>query len=125
MSLRRRCSTASKTSALPNYEPDERALELIRALRRGDKPATEIDRLNRARREDFEQDIKLKRFYGFGLPFIMTAQVLIADVGFFLYAHYGVEWKVEASVMHVWLAATVIEVIAVVLVVTQYLFPKR
>ncbi len=63
--------------------------------------------------------------YGTRLFWLMVVQLGIADVGFFLYAWLGVHWKVSASVMNVWLGATVIEVIGVVLVVTRSLFPME
>lgn len=55
----------------------------------------------------------------------MVAQLIAADTGFFLYAQWGKNWDVDSSIMHVWLGATVVEVIGIVLVVTRYLFPRR
>lgn len=55
----------------------------------------------------------------------MVAQLAAADAGFFLYAELGRDWDIEASIMHVWLGATVVEVVGIVLVVTRYLFPRR
>lgn len=63
--------------------------------------------------------------YGTRLFWLMVGQLFIADVGFFLYASIGVSWNVTASVMNVWLGASVIEVIGVVLVVTRSLFPME
>lgn len=108
----------------PEETHSQRAREIIRQLRRGERPAQIVGRLNRLQALDYSQDIRLKRFYGYFLPSIMIGQLLIADLGFFLYA-VGVDWDVETSVMHVWLGATVIEVIAVVVIVTRYLFPRR
>jgi hypothetical protein len=76
-------------------------------------------------RADFKQDIGLKKTYAISLLVGLGAQLVIADVVFVLYAALGVHWKISASVMDVWIGATVVEVIAVVLVVTTYLFPNR
>ena len=53
------------------------------------------------------------------------AQVLIADVAFYLYAWLGRDWDLPVEAISVWLTATVVQVIAVVLVITRYLFPDR
>ena len=76
------------------------------------------------RKEDIKSDIALKRMYARWMLGLMTAQIVIADVGFFLYG-FGVEWRVDAPVMHVWLVSTVVEVIGVVFGISRYLFPRR
>lgn len=76
-------------------------------------------------RQDKAQDIKLKKRYANWLLGIMLAQVLIANGVFIKYAHTGVDWQLEAGVIQAWLAATVVQVIGVVLVVVRYLFPQR
>lgn len=101
------------------------ARTIVRELLSGQRPAREVERFNRIREQDLRQDIRLKRFYGYFLPIAMTTQLLLADAGFFLYAWWGVRWKIVPSIMHVWLGATVVEVIGVVVVVTRYLFPRR
>lgn len=107
--------------------------ELIRAIiqkaRAGETveatPLEELDPATRLRHRDFEQDIILKRRYANILLWAMIGQVAAADVVFILYAHFGAHWKLSGSVINVWLGATLIEVIGVVLVVTRYLFPHR
>jgi len=83
------------------------------------------DPLGTLRRRDLAQDIGLKRIYGRYLLLGLGAQVVVADVIFGLYAWKGVHWDVDATVMQTWLAATVVEVVGVVLVITRYLFPRR
>ncbi len=104
----------------------ERALanDIAQGLLSGTRPEGEVE-LDRVRRQDAAQDVRLKRLYAYFLPGVMVAQLAVADLGFFLYAWLGVGWRIETSIMHVWLGATVVEVIAIVLVVTRYLFPRR
>lgn len=52
-------------------------------------------------------------------------QVVAADVAFYRYASLGRDWNVPTAAISAWLAATVVQVIAVLLVVTRYLFPER
>jgi hypothetical protein len=70
-------------------------------------------------------DIELKRTYAYALLIGLGIQLAIADAVFVLYAWKGAEWAVSASVMDVWLGATVVEVVGIVYVVTRYLFPRR
>jgi hypothetical protein len=103
---------------------EARANEIVHGLRTGERPRTEVE-FDRVRREDAEQDVRLKRFYAYFLPSVMIGQLAVADAGFILYAWLGAKWDVAPSIMHVWLGSTVVEVIAIVLVVTRYLFPRR
>lgn len=117
---------------MPSDEPPDEAIEegdqarlIVRRIRTGERPGRHIDRFNLAKARSAEQDVKLKGFYAYFLPTIMVLQLAAADVGFFLYAHWGVNWVIDTTIMHVWLGATVVEVIGIVLVVTRYLFPRR
>jgi hypothetical protein len=74
---------------------------------------------------DYEQDIGLKKVYGWVLLGLMGVQLAIADVVFVLYAKNGVAWKIPPQVIDIWLGATFVEVVGVVYVVTRYLFPPR
>jgi hypothetical protein len=82
-------------------------------------PFYEEDRRERA------VDLGLKKIYASVLLALLGAQIIVVDSILSLYAWKGVHWKVDPVVVDVWLSATVVEVIAVVLVVTQHLFPKR
>jgi hypothetical protein len=75
--------------------------------------------------KDHAQDIRLKRIYALALLVGLGIQVVIVDGVFVVYAWAGVDWNVAEPVMSIWLGATVINVIGVVLVVTNYLFPQR
>jgi len=74
---------------------------------------------------DHWQDIHLKKKYALGLLWLVGAQLLIADVVFVAYAWAGMDWKLETEVIQIWLGGTLIELVTVALVVTQYLFPRR
>lgn len=54
----------------------------------------------------------------------MGAQVVVADVVFFIYA-YAAGWHISDRVISAWLGATVVQVVAVALTVTRGLFPPR
>ena len=75
--------------------------------------------------KDHWQDIRLKRIYALALLIALGVQISIADGVFVAYAWAGADWKLTPGVINVWLGATVVQVIGVVLVVTRYLFPRR
>jgi hypothetical protein len=91
--------------------PDAKALEAL-------PPELELEHADKL------QDMQLKGTYARWLLWGMGIQVAVADLAFFLYG-FWIGWDVSASVMSVWLTAAVVEVIAVALVVTRYLFPRR
>jgi hypothetical protein len=74
---------------------------------------------------DHWQDIHLKKSYAKRLLRLVTLQLFIADAVFIAYAWAGKNWNLEPEVIQIWLGATLIELIAVALVITQYLFPPR
>ena len=107
-----------------------RIAQINRELRQGhtDAAVAEIDRLDPERRaalEDLRQDIGLKKTYAQGLFKLLAAQLAIADAVFVAYAWAGKHWNLPPDVIQVWLAATLVEVVGVVTVVTRYLFPRR
>jgi hypothetical protein len=55
----------------------------------------------------------------------LGAQFLIADAVFVTFAWAGQGWELPPGVVEVWLAATVVQVVGVVAVVTRHLFPNR
>lgn len=105
--------------------PDEEARLIARGVESAERRSRDVDRFERAQAQSAEQDVRLKGFYAYFLLAIMLGQLVVADAGFFFYADVGKRWAVDASIMHVWLGATVVEVIGIVLVVTRYLFPRR
>jgi len=105
--------------------PDE-AKDALRAFLQGiPQVVREVPSIDQIRRQDYLQNLRLKRMYALGLLGILFLQLVFANVGFFLYGWLGVDWKVTPSVMNVWLSATVVEVVGVVFVVTRHLFPSR
>src|SRR5438105_12031268 len=98
----------------PPPEPNEvQSPEEIRELARKREGATEISELppGALPARDRALDIELKRTYAYALLIGLGVQLAIADAVFALYAWKGVHWAVSASVMDVWLGATVVEVI--------------
>ena len=67
-------------------------------------------------------DLGLRRLVANWALGLALAQIVVADVGFFIYGFTN-HWHVPAAAIDAWLAATVVEVISVVLVITRYLFP--
>lgn len=78
---------------------------------------------------DWQQDLQLRRDYAKWALRFMLGQVLLADVVFIVYAFivyaFIIDWRVPNSVMVAWLGATVVQVVAVTLVVARGLFPPR
>lgn len=74
--------------------------------------------------QDRQQDIGLKRLYAKAMLAGLGLQVALADAGFFYYQVVQ-GGRIPADVLEVWLGATVVEVVSVVLVITRYLFPQR
>ena len=102
---------------------EDETKEVLNALEDA-RPVDDLPYYEQEKRER-EQDITLKRWYAISLLVGLGAQILIVDVVLTLYAWKGVHWHIEPLISDVWLGATVVEVIAVVLVVTQHLFPSR
>ena len=71
-----------------------------------------------------KQEIELRRNYARGLLLILTVQIVVADVVFWVFAE-AEHWHLSDGVIQVWLAAAVVEVIGVVAIVTRNLFPRR
>jgi hypothetical protein len=85
-----------------------------------------------------EKNLRLKeenllsygKVYAYGAVAAMAIQILIADAVFYLYGHNHLDpsghhrWHISDGAIQVWLAATVIEVIGIVLVIAKSLFPS-
>lgn len=67
-------------------------------------------------------DLDLKRKVGNWILILMLVQVGVADVVFVVYGICN-GFHIPAAAITGWLGATVIEVISVVVIITQYLFP--
>ena len=56
---------------------------------------------------------------------MLGAQLVGADAVFIVFAWAGKDWQLSSGVIEIWLVATVVQVIAVVAIVTRHLFPSR
>jgi hypothetical protein len=79
-----------------------------------------FDGLNRQKRKN---EVDLHRRVGNGALLLMVAQLVVADAAFYL---YGFEngWQIPTAAITAWLAATVIQIVGVVLVIAKNLFPS-
>lgn len=68
-------------------------------------------------------DLKLQKIVGYGALILVVVQLVVADVVFVKYAD-SIGWSmIPPGVMQAWLAATVVQVIGVVLVIARSVFP--
>jgi uncharacterized membrane protein YkvI len=74
------------------------------------------------RRSKKASEVALHRRVGNGALILMVVQVLIADTAFYFYGFFN-DWDIPTAAITGWLAATVIQVVSVVLVITRSLFP--
>jgi hypothetical protein len=77
------------------------------------------------KRKFAEQEYELRKTYARRILLLIFVQFLIADVVFVAFAWAGRDWHLSTAVIDVWLAATVVQVVGIVLVVTRNLFPDR
>ncbi len=80
-------------------------------------------RKERLEGDDLEQSIKLKRFYGLGILFLMGLQLIVVNAVFVIYADNGYHWHPPEGVVQIWLTATFVQIVSVVVVITRSLFP--
>lgn len=91
------------------------------ALPRNDDEEASLDRL-RIRNQSAREDITLKKRYGNGLLIALAIQLVIMNA---IFAAVGFTWlKYEQWALHLYVTGTLIEIFALVLVVTKYLFPQ-
>ena len=72
-----------------------------------------------------EQEHRLRQKYADWILLLLGAQFLVADALFVAVAWAGWRWALTPGVIEVWLAATVVQVVGVVAIVTRHLFPGR
>jgi hypothetical protein len=77
------------------------------------------------KRKAAELEYRLKSRYATWILILLGTQLLAANVMFTAFAWAGEGWELSTSVVQVWLAATVVQVVGVVYVVTRHLFPNR
>jgi hypothetical protein len=77
------------------------------------------------KRKAAELEHDLKNTYAFWILIMLAGQLLLTNAIFVAFAWAGEQWDLSTAVVQVWLAATVVQVIGVVFVVTRPLFPNR
>ncbi|MGH2902053.1 MAG: hypothetical protein ACRDK7_00440 [Solirubrobacteraceae bacterium] len=105
-------------------------LGIVQAAREGTpvadaRPIESLDPERQAALDDRKQDTGLKKMYARWLLGLLWTQMFVADGVFVAYAWAGLHWKLPTDVIQVWLAATLVQIVGVVTVVTRYLFPRR
>jgi hypothetical protein len=83
-------------------------------------PARFEDGISRRKRQN---EVKLHSRVGNGALLLMVVQLLIADTAFYIYGFYN-SWEIPTAAITTWLAATVIQIVGVVLVIAKNLFPS-
>jgi hypothetical protein len=68
-------------------------------------------------------DLALRQTLGVVAVGLMVAQLVVANVGFFIYGNAN-NWEIPTGALAAWLSATVVEVIGIVALVARYLFPE-
>jgi hypothetical protein len=86
------------------------------------KLETEVEKLREGLTSEV-QNRKLRYPVAIGALVVMVVQVAAANVIFGWYGDTNA-WNVPAAAIGAWMGATVVEVIGVVLVVMNYLFPR-
>jgi len=112
----------------PDPKPPGTYRDLLEGL--GLTDSTPVEQLPPSRKEelegdDLEQLIRLKRFYGRSILVMMAAQLTVVNAGFLLYTWLGYEWAPPDGVVQVWLTATFVQIVSVVVVITRSLFPSE
>jgi hypothetical protein len=72
-----------------------------------------------------DQEHQLRQRYANWIIGILAAQLMVADGAFVAFAWAGKGWDLSPGVIEVWLGATVVQVVGIVLIVTRHLFPNR
>jgi hypothetical protein len=72
-----------------------------------------------------EQEHGLRQKYADWIIWLLGSQFVVADAVFVAFAWAGMNWQLTAGVIEIWLAATVVQVVGVVAIVTRHLFPNR
>jgi uncharacterized membrane protein YdbT with pleckstrin-like domain len=85
------------------------------------KLETEVDALREALASD-EQNRRLRYPIAVGALLVMVLQVVVSNAIFGWYGDTNA-WDISATAISAWMGTTVVEVVAVVLVVMNYLFP--
>ncbi len=77
-----------------------------------------------AKADQAGDDRELRRWIAIGTSIAVAVQLVIADVAFVVYGATN-SWVIPGSTMSAWLGATVVQVIALAVVVVRSLFPPK
>ena len=111
-----RAKTGGSASAAPSHQLPERFRYLEHEEREQELSLTKLFA---------EQEHGLRQKYADWIIWLLAAQFAVADAVFVAFAWAGRSWDLSPGVVEVWLAATVVQVVGVVVVVTRHLFPGR
>jgi hypothetical protein len=107
-----------------DFERQERSDGAIRMERaEAAKLETEVDALREALASD-AQSRRLRYPIAIGALLVMVLQVVVSNAIFGWYGDANA-WNISAGAISAWMGTTVVEVVAVVLVVMNYLFPNE
>jgi hypothetical protein len=87
------------------------------------KRRKELSPEEEAKTKDLEALTELKQRYGKWILILMGAQLAVVNAGFLLYAGLGYDFKPPENIVQVWLVATFVQIVSVVVVITKSLFP--
>jgi hypothetical protein len=76
-----------------------------------------------AKTKDLEALTELKKRYGKWILILMGGQLAVVNLVFLLYAWLGYDFKPPDGIVQVWLVATFVQIVSVVVVITKSLFP--
>lgn len=106
-------------------EPESPAAEVLKdATDLQEVPERQRERERRIKIDSKEVDLKLQRFVGYGALAAMVVQLIAADVVFVIYGHHKGWGNLPTAAIQAWLAATVVQVVGVVLVIARSVFPR-
>jgi hypothetical protein len=69
-----------------------------------------------------KDQVELKRDYARFFLWLVAAELVVVNGIFLAIAWFGYDWKAPASVLHVWLVATFVQVISVFAIIVRGLF---
>jgi predicted Kef-type K+ transport protein len=106
-----------------DFEGQERSDGALRIER---AEAARLETQADALREQLASDVQSRRLrypIAIGALFVMVLQVVVSNAIFGWYGDANA-WNISAAAISAWMGTTVVEVVAVVLVVMNYLFPR-
>lgn len=89
------------------------------------KRRKELSPEEEAKTKDLKALTELKQRYGKWILILMGAQLAVVNAGFLLYAWQGYEFRPPEKIVQVWLVATFVQIVSVVVVITKSLFPSE